>query len=146
MTEYEPQLQDYGITSAEYKLYKREGREPLDWHLLGLWMLSPVLFLFRCVADGNVLDALIFAILVPAPLAGFLTIVFVINAIGRAIDRNKRRSLMQGPTADHIRLYEEAVMAYGKVQYEAERERREAERAQQESERKRWEEERERLR
>ena len=146
MTESEPQLQDYGITSAEYKLYKREGREPLNWSLLGVWLLSPVLFLFRFIAEGNVLDALIFAILAPAPLAGLMTIFFVIIAIGRVIDRNKRRSLMQGPVAAHIRLYEEAMVAYRKVQYEAERERREAERAQQEAARRRWEEERERLR
>ena len=128
MSAEKPELQDFGITPEEHDLYAEKATHGLGQGLgcsLGLAATILVVSLLAFVFEEAGLAIL-------AIFPGFLVASWMMSVVESAIVRFKRERLLKSPFASQIRLYEEALAAYNREQWEAEweeRKRLEAERA-----------------
>ena len=154
MSTEEPELQDFGITSEEYALYKGKGEDVPTW-FQAPWLQISIIVLSVAVGGGfivtqEVVDFVDFS--VGGILAGAFSGLFALAAfsfgawfvislvvaissvpIAGPIMRFKRSRLLASPVASRIERYERARAAYTEAQQEVERQQREAERIRQEA-------------
>ncbi len=131
-----PELQDFGVASEEYTLYKtgaltkladeRLGRIGCLFSLVavpvggtGMWFLTQ---------NGGIAFWVGLSI-------GLIVWIFSVPIACSVIARFKISRMMKGPFAPRVKEYEEAEAAYRNAQWEAGKERREAERARRQAER-----------
>ena len=152
MNEREPQLEDYGITRAEYDLYKGIDPHP-PW---GLWLLGYLVAFVACFLLYYLLDPerelmvalrwTLFWHIPPLCLVLLIPIALVAMLVNIPVSKYRRSRLEGAGVTSRIEEYRSARGAYFHALDESERAIREAERTRRQAERARQDAERERRR
>ena len=130
-------MQDFGITSKDYALYRgRDDKASNQGCLSTLAVLLLVMLTVGFLYGGEAAVGIFWLGIIPA--------VFISVWVSIAIERFKRSRLLKSPVASQIKLYEKVRADYWQAKQQAEIQRREAERARREAERQRREAERQR--
>ena len=135
MSTKEPDLQDFGITSEEYAIYKGYWHYRQDRTVLfgvSVVVIGFVVALVALAVTQDLGTALGLGIMTIFP--GFIVVGGVVGYLIEAIGWFKRRLLLKSPIASRIKLYDEVLTAWR----EAEEAQREAERAQHRKLREYW--------
>ncbi|MDE2899600.1 MAG: restriction endonuclease [Chloroflexota bacterium] len=127
MSARKPELQDFGITSEEYKTY--QGRNPNDLDGLGVFLgiaatLSVVVPIFFSIAffyivEKDAIGAIVVGSLLVIFPPGSLIIYFIMRLIYPINTRFMSYRLSKTRVGSASKLYEEALAAYERAQLEA---------------------------
>ena len=134
MSTKKPELSDFGISPAQYALYKDKRAVTIGG------CAGPLLSLFSFILVG--VSVSFFTNFIVGAITGITFGLVLAVGVQALVDRFIKSRILNNSIVSQIKLYEEADRAYRVIKEETEREQREAERTQQEAELARQEAER----